>query len=60
MTDTTLVIETEDGERFVADILDFEFEVDVQQYGGGVASKEFEEHRYEVGALINAETGEEH
>lgn len=59
MTDTTLVIETEDGERFVADIKDFEFEVDVQQYGS-TATKEFEEHRYEVGALINAETGEEH
>ena len=55
MTIITLIIETESGERFLADVHNFEAEKEIQRRG----NETVKQVRYEVGTMVNAKTGEE-
>jgi len=57
MTNKELIIETEGGERFIADVRDFEVEVETSRNG---MYKLHEQYRFEVETLINSETGEQY
>ena len=59
MTNDTITIETEDGEQFMADVQNVNFEVymDSKRRAASIAEREY---RFEVGTLINVETGEEY
>jgi len=56
-TTKDLIVETEDGEQFIADIKDFEVEIETTDRGMGIMH---EQYTFEVGTLINTETSEEH
>lgn len=60
MTNKTLIVETESGEQFIADIKHTTVEVNMEKYGDGRSSVTEREHHFEVGELINVETGEKY
>lgn len=60
MTIDELIIETENGEQFIANIKSMDFEVNMAEYGQRVSSIDKCEYTFEVGTLINVESGEEY
>lgn len=56
---TELVIETDDGNTFVADVRDFGVEVEGEQFEDGAGIHEVE-YRFEVSTMIDTDSGEEY
>lgn len=52
MTDETLIIETEDGKQFIANIKSMDFEVNMREYGQRATSIEEREYHFKVGKLL--------
>lgn len=59
MNNHTLTVETEDGEQFVADIEDFNIEIEREQYCRELAM-EYRKYHFKVGTLFNTDTGEKY
>lgn len=58
MNDSMVIIETDNGNRFVGDVENIEIDVEEEHYSKGI-TLENREYRLRVGTLINEKTGEE-